>query len=111
MAATFPEPLIGKWAVVSSQTPGEKQVGGEILDEWVIGPDSLRTSDGTMLIVGKVEVKEEPHQALVFISFANNSLQYAFLSSKDQPDAVLVIMYLNREEKMRCAITQEVYRD
>ena len=103
----FPDRLIGKWAVVSSQTPGEQQLGGEILDEWIISPDSL-CCDAGPLHVRKVEVKEEPHQALVLVSFTNG-LQYAFMSSKSQPDTILVIFYGDGIEKMRCAITQAVY--
>ena len=106
----IPHRLTGKWAVVSSQKPGEKQQAGEILDEWIISSDSLR-SDAGLLKVQKVEVKNEPHQEMVLVSFANNSLQYAFMNSEKQPDVVLVVMYLDSVEQMRCLITQAVYRD
>jgi hypothetical protein len=53
-------------------------------------------------------MKEEPHQALVLVSFTTG-LQYAFMSSKSQPDCVLVIFYGNGVELMRCGITQAVY--
>lgn len=108
--AGIPNRLLGKWAVVSSQSPGEPQLGGEILDEWIIEPDAVHTDAG-VLRVREIEEKPEPHQALVLVSFSNSSLQYAFFSSEAQPDAVLVVIYHDGTEQMRCAITQAVYRE
>ncbi len=105
----IPDRLRGKWAVVSARTDQGDSFGGEILDEWLISSDTMQVGND-VLHVSKVEELDEPDQSLVLVSFSDNSLQYSFMSALSKPDAILVVAYLGREERMRCAITQAVYR-
>lgn len=104
----IPAHLHGRWAVVSAKTPSGESWGGEVLDEWVISSDVVE-SEGGRLVVKGVEELIEPHQALVLVSFTTH-LQYAFMSAKTQPDAILVIAIGDGKEQMRYAITQQVYQ-
>jgi len=95
---------------VSAKTPDGKEWAGEILDEWVISETTVQ-NDAGLLHVKKVEEDIEPDQDMVLLSFQETHTQYALMSAKNQPDVVLVITYLNRQEQMRQLITQAVYRN
>lgn len=110
MAQKIPMRFHGKWAVVSAKTADGKEWGGEILDEWVISETTVQ-NDAGLLHVKKVEEDIEPDQDMVLLSFQETHTQYALMSAKNQPDVVLVITYLNRQEQMRQLITQAVYRN
>ena len=100
----IPEAFCGTWFVKSFKTPDGRAGSGEEKDNWCIRPQSITCGNSKPLIIKQVESRVEENQDLHLVIFNNNNVQFAFLRSFSNPDDLLVIEYLNGEEKLRCLL-------